>query len=279
MWLALHVPRALRHDGFVAIAARIGFAAKAVVYAVVGWLAIQSAFSAGRTTGSAGVLARLTREPHGEVLVLLMTIGLAAYAFWRFVECFADPDRKGTAPAQLAVRGGYLTSGIIHAALVVWAFRLLSGDLSWVHAARAPEDGARELTARLLSTRHGIWLVALAGVAFVGAGVREFFQGYGEDFRKRLNLAGATERRKEWIRRAGKLGLIARGIVLGIMGAFLVFAAYQADPKEARGLGDTLRSLEEAPYGPFVLAAVGIGLLFFSLFNVALARYRKFVGL
>ena len=62
--------------------------------------------------------------------------------------------------------------------------------------------------------------------------------------------------------------------VFGIIGWFLLRAARQYDPGEARAFATALRTIQEQGYGEWLLGAVGVGLLCYGLFELAEARYR-----
>ena len=83
------------------------------------------------------------------------------------------------------------------------------------------------------------------------------------------------EKLRKWTERWGRFGIAARGIVFGIVGAFLIRAALQYDPQEARGLGGALQTLAKQPLGPWLLGAVALGLVAFGLFMLSVARYRR----
>ena len=66
--------------------ARAGIAARGVIYAIIGVLAIKLAVgSGGETTNQQGALATIAKQPFGKALLILMAIGLAGYAIWRLV--------------------------------------------------------------------------------------------------------------------------------------------------------------------------------------------------
>ena len=72
--------------------ARAGFAAKGVLYVVVGFLAAASAFGAGgETTGSRGAMATLFEQPFGKVLLSVVAIGLVGYSIFQFIRAIEDP--------------------------------------------------------------------------------------------------------------------------------------------------------------------------------------------
>jgi hypothetical protein len=75
------------------------------------------------------------------------------------------------------------------------------------------------------------------------------------------------------LERLGRLGLTARGIVFATIGWFLIQAAWQYDPEEARGLAGALQTLERQPYGPYLMGGVALGLFAYGIFQIAKGRY------
>ena len=76
--------------------ARLGYAAKGVVYVVIGTMAILMAM--GRKEQPAdfsGVLIEVVRRPFGSFLLALLTIGLACYGLWCLVQAALDTENKG----------------------------------------------------------------------------------------------------------------------------------------------------------------------------------------
>ena len=66
--------------------ARSGFVARGVVYGIIGVLALKLAFGVGgKATDQKGALETVAQQPFGKVLLILIAIGLAGYALWRFV--------------------------------------------------------------------------------------------------------------------------------------------------------------------------------------------------
>ena len=67
--------------------ARFGYAAKGVVYVLVGFLAFQAAFNwGGKITGTQGAFQTIASGPFGKVLLFLVAVGLLGYVVWRFVQ-------------------------------------------------------------------------------------------------------------------------------------------------------------------------------------------------
>ena len=60
-----------------------------------------------------------------------------------------------------------------------------------------------------------------------------------------------------------------------MVGVLFLIAAIQFDPKKARGVDGALRALRDTPVGPWLLAAVALGLIMFGLFGFCEAKWRK----
>jgi hypothetical protein len=83
-------------------------------------------------------------------------------------------------------------------------------------------------------------------------------------FTKHLSLAQMSPRTRTVVGTLGLVGSAARGIVVGIVGVFLVVAAVTLDAKKAQGLDGALRKIAAAPLGPWLLVAVALGLVTFG---------------
>ena len=89
----------------------------------------------------------------------------------------------------------------------------------------------------------------------------------------RLKLADEVGR--PWAVRVSRFGIAARGVVFGVIGVLFVNAALHANPQEAGGVSDALRTLRQQPYGVWILAVIGIGLVAYGVYEFVRARYRR----
>jgi len=252
--------------------ARFGYAARGVVYALIGLLAIQAAFGGrGAIEQQAtpeGALQRIAEQ--SRLLLVLMVIGLIGYALWRFVQAVLDPENKGTDPKGLAKRGAMLASGIGYSALALMAARMVSGS-------RASESGDQGTAASLMDKPFGRWLVILAGIAVIVSALYHIYEAYTKKFRKRLKLEEMNPDEQRLATHTGQVGYAARGIAFLVSGWFLIKSGLQYDPNEARGLGGALETLASQSYGPWLLGLVALGLIAYGAYSFLEARYRKIV--
>jgi len=249
--------------------ARLGYATEGAMYTLIGLLAAGVAFGSGdHATGQRGALEIVAGSPFGGALVGLIAVGFLGYALWRGVQAIVDPDGEGTDVKALGKRTGYGVSALVYVGLAFSAVGLIVGSAS--QGGRTPDDW----TALLLSWPLGRVLVVCVGIAVVGLGLRELYQAYKARFLKYLELDEMGEKVRKWTERWGRLGIAARGLVFGMVGTFLIRAALEHDPQEARGLGGALQTLAQQPLGPWLLGAVALGLIAYGLFMLSVARYR-----
>lgn len=250
--------------------ARFGFAARGLVYILVGLLAAGAAAGNGsRATDPHGALRAVGRQPLGTAFLAFLACGLAAYAVWRFAQAWLDLERKGSSVGALAVRASFVASGIGHAGLAFSAVGLAIG------LRQGRSDVVRTSVARLLDAPYGQWVVATLGLAVVGSGVYQFYKAYTCKFEDDLLLSRMTERARRWSRRVGRAGLVARGVTFLVIGWFLVRAALEVDAHEARGLAGALRVLGRQDRGHWLLLVVALGLTAYGLLSLVDARYRR----
>ena len=253
--------------------ARFGYAAKGVVYVLIGSLAAYGAYRGGGDdpADSRGALTQLVRQPYGRVMLAVVAAGLAAYALWRLVQALRDTEDKGTDWKGLAIRFGYGCIGLVYAGLSYSAVRLtLGGD-----AGKGSDQQSQEWAATFFAFPLGRWLVGLGGLCVIAFGLWQCYKAFTAKFREKWKRHEMSEGARTLATRAGQVGLVARGVVFVLIGVFLIQAALHARPDEARGLSGALRALEEQSHGPYVLGAVALGLVVYGLYMFVEARYRR----
>ncbi len=247
--------------------ARAGFVARGVIYGVIGILAIKLALGAGgKTTNQSGALKTIAGQPFGKVLLILVAIGLAGYSLWRLLRALLGHGAESSDSGldRIAAFG----SGIVYAVFCVIAVEILLGSSGSSGSASKPAAG-------VLGWPGGTWLVGLAGAVFVGVGLYQGYRGISGDFLKDSKTEEMSPAIRTWIKRIGRFGHLARMVVFGLVGIFLIKAAIDFNPKKAVGLDGALSKLAHRSYGPVLLAIVAAGLIAFALYSLSDARYRR----
>jgi len=251
--------------------ARVGFAAKALLYMTVGALAVLAALGQGgnAATDQRGAMHSILRAPTGRVLLGIVAIGLMGYAVWRVIEGITDPERRGRSAKGIALRVLSVITGLAHGALAISAAKLVLGQ-------RIDGGGAREAqhwTARALATPGGNLLVIAVAGAVIGYGAYQLYCAYNAKFSKKLSLASLSSTTRSMVIGISSVGIAARGIVFGMIGVLLFRAANNGNPKQAGGFARSLAELFEWGRGPFV--AIAVGLIAYGGYQLLNARYRR----
>jgi hypothetical protein len=247
--------------------ARLGFAGRGIVYVVVGLLALRVAWGGGARADRDGALATIKGEPLGGGLLVLLALSFAGYACWRLLEGVAGHRDEDDRRKRFAERVGSLGRG----ALYVFLF----GNTVLLLTSGEQRDKTKPLTARAMEVPGGRVVVGLVGAAIVGGGLRMAYRGVTEKALDRLDLRAASHALRRAAAAVALVGLVGRGVVVCLLGGFLLQAAVTFDPHKAKGVDATLKTVADAPLGPLLLTAAAVGLLAFGAWSFLEARYRK----
>jgi Domain of Unknown Function (DUF1206) len=247
---------------------RGGFVARAFIYGIIGILAFKLAVGhGGKLTNQQGALHTVAQQPFGKLLLTLVAIGLGGYSLWRLVRAGIGHGREGSDTGFDRVAG--LASGIAYGTLCVLAIEILLG------IGGGGAGNAKKATAGVFRWPEGVWIVGIAGVVMIGVALYQGYRGITKQFLDDSKVREMRPRVKEWISRLGTIGHLARMIVFGLVGIFLIKAAIDYSPSKAVGLDGALAKIVHRSYGPFLLGVVAVGLIAFALYSLSDARYRK----
>jgi hypothetical protein len=248
--------------------ARCGYAAKGVTYlalaaavAAIG-VGFRSAFPHLSTSG---MVVALLGNPWGPLVLLALIFGFFAFGMWL---CYRRVcERRGDAGRDLWQRAGYLLRGVGHVALSLAAIGVLWLSASPVSA----ELSLRRWTARLMGVPYGPVLVGLAGLMVLVMAAVQCFAAVKPTRPEEQKLLGASP---GWSRVGailGRCGLAARGVLFLVMGLLLFLAAFQQDPRVARGFRGIVRLLTEQALGAWLVGAITLGLLSWAILHLLIA--------
>lgn len=237
-------------------AARVGYVVNGVLHIVIGVIAVQLALGVkGSSADQSGALGTLADSTLGLFTLWVAVVGWLGLAIWQVTEAISGGLRTGDRLKAAAKAVAYL-------ALSWAAFGFASG------AGSSSKKQSTDFTASLMEKPAGQWLVGAVGLLVVGIGVYHLVKGWKKKFLQDLDSHPG-----EWIVKAGRVGYIAKGIALGIVGGLFVLAAVRHSPREARGLDGALRNLLGAPGGPVLLGLVALGLIAFGIYSFGRARH------
>jgi hypothetical protein len=251
------------------VLSRAGFVARGLIYVIIGFFAFEVAVSdTGKLTNQQGAIETVSNQPLGGFVLLLLVVGLGGYAIWRLFRAMLGhgPEDSDSTLARL----GGLGSGVAYAGLCIAAIKVLTGS-----PAAGPSSKPGQTTAGVFDWPAGRWLVGLAGIVVLAVAAYQLWKGIRQKFLEEIKTERMSTATETWITWIGTIGHVARAIVFGLAGWFLVKAAYEFDAKEAVGLDGALTKVLDAAYGPWLLGFVAAGLIAFGVYSISEARYRR----
>ena len=250
--------------------ARLGYASKALIYTIMGYLALAAAMRrGGRVTDMYGALRELLGNPLGQLLLIVLAIGLWGYALWRVLDAIRDPDRHGTAFKGLVVRIGNIVRALIYGGVGLEAFKLFRG-LGSSHT-----RDAQVWTGKLMDMPFGQWLVGILGLVVFVYGGWEVIASFKSGYSRTLDVSPIPRGFRRTAETISAIGIGARGVIIVVAGVFLVRAALQRDPSEAHGIRESILALVTATPGRWALLFSGIGFLCYAFDQVIHAWCRR----
>ncbi|MGI8912500.1 MAG: DUF1206 domain-containing protein [Chloroflexota bacterium] len=252
---------------------RCGIATRGIVYILIGILTAQAAFGrGGAVADQAQALKTIYGEPHGRVLLAIITIGLFGYALYCFVKAFLDTEGHGTDAKGAAARVGYAVAGISYGALAWGAFQFIRGTAASLKGSNA---STQQHTAQALNLPFGRELVVIIGLIVLIVAASQCYRAYTANFQKHLALERLRAEAKRWVIYLGRFGYAARGVIFAIIGLFLVVAGLHRSAAAAKGVSGALQEVLAQPYGHLLAGVVALGFVAFGAYSLAEARYRK----
>jgi hypothetical protein len=191
-----------------------------------------------------------------------MTLWRLSEAIWGSNEADGHKAIKRVSNLARAVFYGLVTYGVLKYAL-------------GIGQPASSDKQSQDLTATVLKYPGGQVIVAIAGIVVVLAGLYTMYRAYRLKFLESLQLGSASPRTRTIVTRLGQVGGIARGLVFGTVGVFLIVAAQDSDPRQAKGVDSALRALAHTPLGPWLLVVVALGLVTFGVYSWCDARWHK----
>jgi hypothetical protein len=247
-----------KSQGFITLV-RLGYAARGLVYILLGYLALSTAGAARE--GASSVFDYLQEIPLGSVLLWAVALGLLAYAGFKLFSAIGDIQHRGSDPKAIVKRIGDAASGVAHLFLAYAAYQFATGGK---HAASGGQS--QEMVGSVLTWQLGGVVLGLIGVGFlVGAGVQAK-SAITADFMKHID-----GRAPSGVEAVGRAGSAARAVVFALIGWSLVQSAWLSQSDKIKGLGEAILALRDTGT---LYTLVAIGLMLFGAFSLVMARYR-----
>jgi hypothetical protein len=247
-------------------AVRFGLVVYGVVYLVLAWLGIQLAMGdqEGKAT-TKGAVAQLAEQPFGTFMIVLVAVGMFLLVLWRLFDLFFGHREYDGADLWK-----HRASDVLKA--------LLYGSICWsaigvlMHSGGGG-SGTKDFSSTILELPGGqLWLTAI-GLGILAYGGGQIYLAWNEKHQKKLATEGKTGEAGKAYMLFGKIGYIAKGIAIGLVGILFVYAAFTQDPEKSGSTDKALHKVLQQPFGPWLLVILSVGIACYGLFQFARARH------
>lgn len=269
------------NKGRIAKIRSVGFFTKGIVYVLLGTLTFLAVIGwGGEISGSSDVIQFLLDLPFGKALVGVTSLGLLAYSFWRFFSVYLISKEFKT--GEKFKLGGkmlrYTYSGIFYGFIAYSFAKPLINSLTGEGSGEVVNKGNGEEKAALwdlLSHDWGKALIWTLAALVAGQALQQFYLAYSTGFMSKIDNYPTIKNEYDFIKKAGRLGYTARGIVFGILSYFMVQVIISLNANAYKDTEGALEYLLTFSYGPYLLGAVAIGLTGYGIFNIMVARHAN----
>ncbi|MEO5919809.1 MAG: DUF1206 domain-containing protein [Pseudolysinimonas sp.] len=245
--------------------ARAGFAVNGLLHAVIGYLAIRVAAGAYVQADPDGAFGQIRSSLGGLFVLWAVSIGLAALGIWLVLGAFLlHPRDSKTGAMRFAIELG---KGVAYLALAAAAFAY-----AW-QGAGPSSAGSPSVSASVMASPGGLFLVALIGVGVLAVGGYFVVKGVRRTFTDDIDVPSGTAGRG--VVAMGVWGYVSKGVALAIVGVLFIGAAVTTDTSAATGLDGALKSLLTLPLGPVIVSVVGAGFIAYGVYCLVRAKYAR----
>ena len=246
--------------------ARIGFAARALVYLLVGGFATAAALGFGAQPHGIMDAVRAVADTGLQiVLAAIIGVGLACLAAYFAITGLRRCWRaRGTRAWLFAA--GMIGDAIVYAAVMISVLGIVVG---WQLSG---EQQTQTWAAWVLAHPFGRGLIGFVGFIILACGVGVTVWVTTTDIDRDVDL---PEDQKRAIQPVGRIGLAGRGLAVLLVGIYWLSAAMHGEPSQAHELGGALQTVQQNRYGWMLLLPLGVAFIASASFDFIEALYHE----
>jgi hypothetical protein len=197
-----------------------------IVYTGIGVIALLSFFNLKQGgADESSMLAYLDQFIAGKILIWLVLTGMVSYIVWRVYETIYDPYGYGKDLKGRLKRAGIGLSSLADALIAFSALKVLFG--TGAATVNGQPRSERKLAARILNESWGDWALAVAGGIVIGVAIMQMVYAITFAYQQRLDITRLDAWKRKSINVLAWIGHFARGIILSIIGFFMMKAAFE----------------------------------------------------
>lgn len=248
-----------------------GHFSAAIFYVTMGLLAGLVALGLRGEPPDGRVVVRALRDlPFGPVLLITLSLGALSLVIWRLLQAFWDIEAKGRSFIGICQRARFLFSAAFYLTIPFGVARLMMG----FHIPSGEQMAERAASA-VIGFPFGWSIVLGTGMGFLVAGGYYLYRTWRGNFERVFRCEQMSERQRKFCFGLGRFGCGSRGVILLVIGYYLMLAGWNVDPRQVEGQAGALQIIASQPLGPIMLGIVSLGLVALGLYSFAELCYGR----
>lgn len=267
--------------------ARAGHAVSGLLHLLIAYIIVRLAFGDEGNADQSGALGIFAGNPGGRLVLWIAAVAFVGLALWRIADAIVGPHptesgRENDGAQDWLDRGKALSLAVVYVGFTWTAVRFAMGS------GQSSGEQNAGLTARLMQSGGGKFVVVVAGLIIIGVGVYHVYKGASRNFLEDLKppigrttsdspassrSGAASGDRAATI--AGVIGYCGKGLVLIGTGILVLVAVATTDPSKASGLDGTVKSLSGLPAGQVLMILAAIGIAGYGVYCYWLTRFAR----
>ncbi|KAJ3006681.1 hypothetical protein HKX48_009532 [Thoreauomyces humboldtii] len=275
-----------KHKTIVKVLGRVGFAAKSIIYGVLGGLFINVAAGGSEDSSPQGVFVLVGDNSVGIPILVILAISLVFYVAWRWWEAFTGQGSDNLWSKKknfFKYRVSPFVSGAVYAAYTYYVIKTLDTNRDMRDAATG--------SATTRSSFPDTWVtwnivgkiaVALLGVLFLVATCIQWQVAFQQQFYRDLYQNKLEYKPVRWfVLGAGHVGFFSRGCLFLLIAILMFRSVRNADAPGVTDdshsvTGKAVTSLATSWWGRTILVLIGSGLLIYAVFAFLNVYFKIF---
>jgi hypothetical protein len=253
------------HEG-MRTAGLVGLVARGVLYITLALVALELVFgNRSKSADPRGAMHDLAHTGFGVVVLIILALGFALFAFLHLYRAIRDPDGKTSRrinDAFWVVGNGFLA--------------VLAASFLFTSKSRGDTDQTdKSLSAKVMTMSGGRLLIGAIGVALLGYGVYLVWRAVSDDRQDERAVLVAAPNETPAVRVLSRIGNLGRGAILGFIGLLVLIAAIQHDPNQTEGIDGALKRLLAHGWGEVAVFLIALGFAAFGVYSIARAWVNR----
>src|SRR5262249_36103771 len=248
------------------VVARLGFAARGLIYLLVGSFAVAAALGLGQQPhGIMDAVSALIDTRLQTVLAAVIGLGLGCLAGYFAIRGFWHCCRGGGVQHWLFA-AGMLGDALIYGVGMISVLGLVVG---WHPDGEAEAQSGSAWT---LVQQYGRIVSGFVGLLILACGIGVVAWVMARDVEDDVDF---QEHEKQVIEPIARYGLAGRGVAAALVGIYWMSAAIHEEPSRAHELGGALQTVQQTSRGWLLLLPLGVAFAASALFDFVEALYHR----